>query len=89
MADAALHGAYDVYTVGPGAAALTWEEPVHFDLWYVEYWSVAQDVIILWRALHAVVSRGLLRIRGSAVESSPSNETALRPPDPGWGEVVR
>ena len=89
MADAALHGAYDVHTVGRGAAALTWEEPVHFDLWYVEYWSVAQDVIILWRALHAVVSRGLLRIRGSAVESRSVERDRPASTRSRGGEVVR
>ena len=40
-----------------GRSDLTWEESVRFDLYYVENWSVAQDLIILWRTLHAVVSK--------------------------------
>ncbi|WP_306514507.1 sugar transferase, partial [Janibacter hoylei] len=40
-----------------GRSDLTWEESVRFDLYYVENWSVAQDLIILWRTLHAVISK--------------------------------
>ena len=40
-----------------GRSDLTWEESVRFDLYYVENWSVAQDLIILWRTLYAVISR--------------------------------
>jgi len=42
-----------------GRSDLSWDEAVRFDLYYVENWSVAQDLIILWRTLHAVLaSRG-------------------------------
>ena len=40
-----------------GRSDLTWEQSVRFDLYYVENWSVAQDLVILWRTLHAVVSK--------------------------------
>lgn len=40
-----------------GRSDLSWEESVRFDLYYVENWSVAQDLIILWRTLAAVVAK--------------------------------
>ena len=40
-----------------GRSNLSWDESVRFDLYYVENWSVAQDLVILWRTLHAVVSK--------------------------------
>ncbi|CAM3964178.1 sugar transferase [Janibacter anophelis] len=39
-----------------GRSDLSWDEAVRFDLYYVENWSVAQDLIILWRTLHAVLA---------------------------------
>ena len=42
-----------------GRADLTWEETVRLDLHYVENWSVALDVWLLWRTIGAVlVGRG-------------------------------
>lgn len=40
-----------------GRSDLSWEEAVRFDLYYVENWSVTQDLIILWRTLAAVVGK--------------------------------
>ena len=40
-----------------GRSDLTWEQSVRFDLYYVENWSVAQDLVILWRTFHAVVTK--------------------------------
>lgn len=40
-----------------GRSDLSWEESVRFDLYYVENWSVAQDLIILWRTAAAVVAK--------------------------------
>lgn len=40
-----------------GRSDLSWDESVRFDLYYVENWSVAQDLIILWRTLSAVVGK--------------------------------
>jgi exopolysaccharide biosynthesis polyprenyl glycosylphosphotransferase len=37
-----------------GRADLDWEESVRLDLYYVENWSVALDVQILWKTLFAV-----------------------------------
>ncbi|NKY09156.1 sugar transferase [Cellulomonas hominis] len=39
-----------------GRADLPWDEAVKLDLRYVENWSVAFDLMILWRTLNVVVS---------------------------------
>lgn len=39
-----------------GRADLAWEEAVKLDLRYVENWSIAFDLMILWRTVHVVVS---------------------------------
>jgi exopolysaccharide biosynthesis polyprenyl glycosylphosphotransferase len=39
-----------------GRSDLSWEESVRLDLFYVENWSLAQDLVIVWRTLRAVVS---------------------------------
>lgn len=38
-----------------GRADLSWEESVRLDLRYVENWSLAFDIVILWKTLGAVV----------------------------------
>lgn len=38
-----------------GRADLTWEEAVRLDLYYVENWSMALDITILWRTAAAVI----------------------------------
>jgi exopolysaccharide biosynthesis polyprenyl glycosylphosphotransferase len=38
-----------------GRADLEWDEAVRLDLYYVENWSVAMDVLILWKTLAEVV----------------------------------
>ncbi len=40
-----------------GRSNLSWDESVRFDLYYVENWSVAQDLVILWRTAAAVLSK--------------------------------
>lgn len=40
-----------------GRSDLSWEESVRLDLRYVEDWSLALDVTILWKTLHAVLRR--------------------------------
>ena len=37
-----------------GRSNLSWEETVHLDLSYVENWSLAADLQILWRTFRAV-----------------------------------
>ena len=38
-----------------GRSDLSWEEAVRLDLRYVDNWSMALDVSILWRTLRAVL----------------------------------
>jgi lipopolysaccharide/colanic/teichoic acid biosynthesis glycosyltransferase len=39
-----------------GRADVPWEEAVRLDLHYVENWTVALDLMVLWKTLPAVVS---------------------------------
>jgi exopolysaccharide biosynthesis polyprenyl glycosylphosphotransferase len=41
-----------------GRADLPWEESVRLDVWYVENWSLALDLQILWKTVRAVL-RGI------------------------------
>lgn len=41
-----------------GRSSLSWEETVRLDLYYVENWSLMQDLIILFRTIRAVVVPG-------------------------------
>lgn len=41
-----------------GRSALSWEETIRLDLYYVENWSLMQDIIILFRTVRAVVAPG-------------------------------
>ncbi|WP_131683489.1 exopolysaccharide biosynthesis polyprenyl glycosylphosphotransferase [Pseudarthrobacter sp. YALA5] len=38
-----------------GRSNLAWDEAVRLDLYYVENWSIAGDLLILWRTLRAVI----------------------------------
>jgi exopolysaccharide biosynthesis polyprenyl glycosylphosphotransferase len=38
-----------------GRSDLSWDEAVRLDLYYVENWSIAGDLLILWRTLRAVI----------------------------------
>ncbi|MEA9999650.1 sugar transferase [Cryobacterium sp. RTS3] len=38
-----------------GRSSLSWEDSIRLDLYYVENWSVAGDLVILWRTLRAVL----------------------------------
>ncbi len=40
-----------------GRSNLSWEESVRLDLYYVENWSLAGDLVILWRTAKAVLAR--------------------------------
>ena len=39
-----------------GRSALSWEDSVRLDLYYVENWSVVGDLMIIWRALRVLVA---------------------------------
>lgn len=39
-----------------GRSDLSWEDSVRLDLYYVENWSFAGDIQILWKTVHAVIS---------------------------------
>lgn len=39
-----------------GRSDLSWDESVRLDLYYVENWSVTQDLLILAKTLRAVVA---------------------------------
>lgn len=41
-----------------GRSTLSWEETIRLDLYYVENWSLTQDLIILFRTVRAVVAPG-------------------------------
>jgi exopolysaccharide biosynthesis polyprenyl glycosylphosphotransferase len=38
-----------------GRSALTWDESVRFDLYYVENWSVIGDLVLMWRTIKVLV----------------------------------
>src|SRR5690606_15480052 len=40
-----------------GRSNLSWDESVRLDLYYVENWSVALDMLILWRTFAAVFGK--------------------------------
>ena len=41
-----------------GRSDLSWEDSVRLDLYYVENWSITQDLMILWRTARAVLRGG-------------------------------
>lgn len=43
--------------VAQGRNALSWEEKFALDVWYVDNWSLALDLRILWRAVRIVLRR--------------------------------
>jgi len=40
-----------------GRSDLSWEDGIRLDLYYVENWSLATDVLILWKTAGAVIRR--------------------------------
>jgi lipopolysaccharide/colanic/teichoic acid biosynthesis glycosyltransferase len=40
-----------------GRSDLSWDEAVRLDLYYVDNWSLAYDLSILWRTIGVVLAR--------------------------------
>lgn len=40
-----------------GRNALTWEQRIQYDVWYVDHWSIWVDLYVLFRTLPVVLSR--------------------------------
>lgn len=38
-----------------GRSDLPWDEAVRLDLYYVENWSIAGDLMIMWRTFRAMI----------------------------------
>ena len=49
-----------------GRNALSWPEKLRLDVWYVDHWSVALDLRILWKTLWQVVRREGISQEGHA-----------------------
>lgn len=49
-----------------GRNTITWEEKFQYDVWYVDNWSLALDMKILWLTLAAVVRRDGISADGYA-----------------------
>jgi sugar transferase EpsL len=64
-----------------GRNALSWEQKFELDTWYVDHWSIALDLTILWKTLWRVVRRQGISQKGHATMmeflGNPS-ETQLR-----------
>ncbi|WP_075276255.1 sugar transferase [Pajaroellobacter abortibovis] len=60
-----------------GRNALTWEEKLKLDVWYVDHWSLALDVIILAKTFVSVLKRQGIFFPGQATMPKFSRETAL------------
>ena len=49
-----------------GRNALSWEEKLALDVWYVDHWSLRLDLWVLWRTLATVVRRDGIAADGHA-----------------------
>ena len=49
-----------------GRNALSWEEKFELDTWYVDHWSLALDVTILWQTGWRVITREGISQQGHA-----------------------
>lgn len=68
-----------------GRNALSWDEKLRLDVWYVDNWSVALNLRILWLTLKALLTRRGISHPGSATmpEFIGSNENVAVRPDGG------
>jgi sugar transferase EpsL len=49
-----------------GRNALTWEQKLNFDVWYVDHWSLGLDLKIIWLTLVKVIRREGISQPGNA-----------------------
>ena len=56
-----------------GRNALSWPEKFSLDVWYVDHWSLALDLRILWKTLWQVVTR-----RGISQRDTPPCRSSIR-----------
>ncbi len=63
-----------------GRNALSWPEKFSLDVWYVDHWSLALDLRILWKTLRQVVTRRGISQRGHATmpEFNPGEALDLK-----------
>jgi len=63
-----------------GRNALSWDDRLALDVWYVDHWSVALDLRIMARTLPAVASRRGIAAPGSATMPEFRGAAESRPP---------
>jgi lipopolysaccharide/colanic/teichoic acid biosynthesis glycosyltransferase len=61
-----------------GRNALEWEEKFELDLWYVDHWSPALDLKILWRTLWQVAQRTGVRTMPEFMGTDDGGNSASR-----------
>jgi sugar transferase EpsL len=49
-----------------GRNAITWEQKFHWDIWYIEHWSLWLDFRILWATIERVIRREGISQQGHA-----------------------
>ena len=62
-----------------GRSDLSWEDGIRLDLYYVENWSLAADLTILWKTFGAVLN-GRRRVLTSPVTVAGRSSPGRRPP---------
>jgi lipopolysaccharide/colanic/teichoic acid biosynthesis glycosyltransferase len=49
-----------------GRNAITWEQKFHWDIWYIDHWSLWLDFRILWATIERVIRREGISQQGHA-----------------------
>lgn len=70
-----------------GRNALSWEEKFKLDVWYVDNWSIALDLKILWLTLVKVIKREGISAEGCAtMPEFRGIQGGVRPNL--WGDII-